>query len=411
MEYALTADHHRVHALDAEKGQEYYCPVCGNQVIPRQGEVNSWHFAHVTSCVDDWKYDMSEWHRNWQNRFPESTREVVIEYKGESHRADILTGGYVIEFQHSPITSTEFERRNLFYTKAGYKVIWVFDETEAYANEYIIGSGDNCDKFVWKWPNRVLASVVPQRSTDIAVVLQLTEDHDDDGCEWLVKVEWAIVDDDGYADYRRFFIDDGFAPDLFTEDGLQNILLSKRKRFDAFLRDNQPYAPKCSRIKGNPRDWYICPKTHDWHNNQCRECQNNLIKVEPTHKEVSAVTTSQCKLKPTSMPPADKQEWKAIRKIPDWAAAPNQNNHRIIRAFLQLQKERGFVCRPELEARCQDPEGHADVYVRDFRGNFTSMKTDAGKSHGKVFRDDGYNITICTEVLATLEQYRSLFEA
>lgn len=115
MEYALTADHHRVHALDAEKGQEYYCPVCGNQVIPRQGEVNSWHFAHVTSCVDDWKYDMSEWHRNWQNRFPESTREVVIEYKGESHRADILTGGYVIEFQHSPITSTEFERRNLFY--------------------------------------------------------------------------------------------------------------------------------------------------------------------------------------------------------------------------------------------------------------------------------------------------------
>ena len=29
----------------------------------------------------------------------------------------------------------------------------------------------------------------------------------------------------------------------------------------------------------------------------------------------------------------------------------------------------------------------------------------------KVFRDDGYNITICPEVLATLEQYRSLFEA
>ena len=51
MEYALTADHHRVHAFDAEKGQEYYCPVCGNQVIPRQGEVNSWHFAHVTSCM------------------------------------------------------------------------------------------------------------------------------------------------------------------------------------------------------------------------------------------------------------------------------------------------------------------------------------------------------------------------
>lgn len=277
MEYALTADHHRVHAFDAEKGQEYYCPVCGNQVIPRQGEVNSWHFAHVTSCMDDWKYDMSEWHRGWQSRFPENVREIVVEHRGECHRADILMGGYVIEFQHSPISAGEFERRNKFYMRAGYKVIWVFDETYAFGNEYISSSLDDENKFVWKWPNRALASVVPQRSTDIAIVLQLTEDHDDDGCEWLVKVEWAIVDDDGYADYRRFFIDDGFAPDLFTEDGLQNILLSKRKRFDAFLRDNQPYAPKCSRIKGNPRDWYICPKTHDWHNNQCRECQNNLI--------------------------------------------------------------------------------------------------------------------------------------
>ena len=114
MEYALTADHHRVHALDAEKGQEYYCPVCGNQVIPRQGEVNSWHFAHVTSCVDDWTYDMSEWHRNWQNRFPESTREVVIEYKGESHRADILTGGYVIEFQHSPLLQRSLNGATFF---------------------------------------------------------------------------------------------------------------------------------------------------------------------------------------------------------------------------------------------------------------------------------------------------------
>ena len=166
MEYALTADHHRVHAFDAEKGQEYYCPVCGDQVIPRQGEVNSWHFAHVTSCMDDWKYDMSEWHRGWQSRFPENVREIVVEHRGECHRADILMGGYVIEFQHSPISAGEFERRNKFYTRAGYKVIWVFDETYAFGNEYISSSLDDENKFVWKWPNRVLASVVPQRSTD-----------------------------------------------------------------------------------------------------------------------------------------------------------------------------------------------------------------------------------------------------
>ena len=59
-------------------------------------------------------------------------------------------------------------------------MIWVFDETYAFGNEYISSSLDDENKFVWKWPNRVLASVVPQRSTDIAVVLQLTEGHDDE---------------------------------------------------------------------------------------------------------------------------------------------------------------------------------------------------------------------------------------
>lgn len=277
MEFALNADKARTHAMDADKTQQYFCPLCGGSVIPRQGEVNAWHFAHQTSCVDDWKYDMSEWHRGWQERFPADVREIVVEHKGERHRADILIGRYVVEFQHSPISAGEFEHRNTFYTSAGYKVIWVFDETIAFGNEYISSSMDDENKFIWKWPNRVLASVVPQYSKNIAVVLQLTEEDEDDNFDWLVKVEWAIANDDGSADYRRFFIDDDFAPDLFTESGLRDILLNKRQRFDAFLRDHRPFEQKCNRVKGNPRDWYICPKTNDWHDGRCRECQHNII--------------------------------------------------------------------------------------------------------------------------------------
>lgn len=183
-------------------------------------------------------------------------------------------------------------------------------------------------------------------------------------------------------------------------------MLNKRRRFEAFLRNHSPYEPKCKRMKGNPRSWYICEKTKEWHDDQCLGCRHNLITEYRKGTDYRRGGRFYYCCYPRVVNETDE-----YGKIPDWAAAPNQNNHRIIRAFLQLQKERGFVCRPELEARCQDPEGHADVYVRDFRGNFTSMKTDAGKSHGKVFRDDGYNITICTEVLATLEQYRSLFEA
>lgn len=102
-------------------------------------------------------------------------------------------------------------------------------------------------------------------------------------------------------------------------------------------------------------------------------------------------------------------EGKANAKIPKWAKAKNQINHRIIRAYYQLLNEFGFVHRPDLIARCQDNENHPEVYVRDFSGNFASMKTDKGNSHGRVFVDDGYNITIWSGVENTMEEYRSFF--
>lgn len=101
---------------------------------------------------------------------------------------------------------------------------------------------------------------------------------------------------------------------------------------------------------------------------------------------------------------------KANGKIPKWAASPDQNNHKIIRAYFQLLNEHGRVNRPALEARCQNQDKYPDVYVRDFKGNFASMKTDKGNSHGKVFLDDGYNITIWGGVVDVLEKNRSLFQ-
>lgn len=102
-------------------------------------------------------------------------------------------------------------------------------------------------------------------------------------------------------------------------------------------------------------------------------------------------------------------EMKAINKIPKWAVSPEQNNYRIIRAYFQLLSESGRVNRPALEARCQNEADHPDVYVRDFRGNFASLKTDKGNSHGKVFEDDGYNIKIWIKISDTLEAYKSMF--
>lgn len=102
---------------------------------------------------------------------------------------------------------------------------------------------------------------------------------------------------------------------------------------------------------------------------------------------------------------------KAIDKIPKWATSPDQNNYKILRAYFQLLAETGRVNRPALETRCQSAQTNPDVYVRDFRGNFASMKTDKGNSHGKVFEDDGYNIKIWSAIADTLEKYKSLFLA
>lgn len=178
MRFALNSENRRIHATAADKTQEYFCPICHGRVIPRQGEINAWHFAHQNTCTDAWSYDMSEWHRAWQERFPEEQREVVVEYNGEKHRADILTGNYVIEFQYSKISAGEFEERNAFYTSAGYKVIWVFNEVEARQTERI-SDGDTSDEYIWKWPNRSISSVIPQESKDVVIIFQLAEADDE----------------------------------------------------------------------------------------------------------------------------------------------------------------------------------------------------------------------------------------
>ena len=121
----------KVSIEDAKKPNEYFCPTCGAPLIIRaeNSTQKRKHFAHKrgTYCTDDWKYEMSEWHVAWQEKFPIECREVVMEKDGEKHRADVFIHNTVIEFQHSPITYEDFTKRNRFYLKCGYPVVWIFD--------------------------------------------------------------------------------------------------------------------------------------------------------------------------------------------------------------------------------------------------------------------------------------------
>ena len=210
MEFAIDFAGRRIHASCADKQREYFCPVCRHKVIPRQGKVNIDHYAHTSPCDDTWSYDMSEWHKDWQSQFPYGNREIVVTVSEEKHRADVMAYGYVIEFQHSPITAEEFNERNNFYLHSGKKVIWIFDFRKEFSSHRIKcydewkNSNDNGGKFNWKYPKRFLQDYIPQNRKDIIVFFQFEDaKHGDSEVFYIERITWAIIED-GQSNFKRF---------------------------------------------------------------------------------------------------------------------------------------------------------------------------------------------------------------
>jgi competence CoiA-like predicted nuclease len=106
------------------------CFHCGENLIPKCGTVNTWHWSHSkkTECESVGK-DMSQWHIDWQEMFPEDNREVKVAYKESYRIADVkLNNGLVIEFQHSAIPNEVMWERE----KAHDNMIWILDCVSSY---------------------------------------------------------------------------------------------------------------------------------------------------------------------------------------------------------------------------------------------------------------------------------------
>ena len=99
---------------------------------------------------------------------------------------------------------------------------------------------------------------------------------------------------------------------------------------------------------------------------------------------------------------------KANQRIPIWAVKPNQYNHKIIRAYFKAVAATGRATIDMMERLCSD-ENNPELYVPTFKNNYSQMKLDGPKSHGKVFEDDGETVTIWHEVEDTLMKYKSSF--
>lgn len=142
-------------------------------MIPVCGEINTWHWRHVTKVECNSKPE-TEWHRKLKNSAEHFNCEVEIRIGNGEHIADVVAShpkkrngykikGNIIELQHSSITSEEVIDRCVFYLSNGYKTTWLFDLSEKYKAGHIELKKLNANGayiFNQKWQKRVLNSLV-----------------------------------------------------------------------------------------------------------------------------------------------------------------------------------------------------------------------------------------------------------
>ena len=147
-----------IYITDSRINQKYHCSLCEREVIRKIGNGGRRpHFAHKASIegdsCDGWHYDMTDWHMNWQEKFPVKCQEVIVEHDGKKHRADVLIEEQrlVIEFQHSHLSPEEYSDRNKFYKSCGYHIVWLFDMNDDF-QENRFEPIDDGNEYRWKRP-------------------------------------------------------------------------------------------------------------------------------------------------------------------------------------------------------------------------------------------------------------------
>jgi len=129
-----------------------------------------------------------------------------------------------------------------------------------------------------------------------------------------------------------------------------------------------------------------------------------LFLCKPCHKEYDRKHGQSLKppAKKTSRPTRMKKENRnKINRIELWATRPGQINHKAISAFLTLSKNNNPVSLKDFEAACRK----AGIRKEQFSGNFNSMKTNGGNSHGYVFNEDDGFVHIQPEAWKLIERF------
>ena len=238
---AIDSNGNRTDSNEANKETKYFCPICGEDVKLKKGKINAPHFAHQNgACSDNWNYDMSWWHRKMQNYFSQEYREIIVTHNNRRHRADILIDNIVIEFQHSPISISEFNDRNCFFKEAGYRLAWIFDLSEQYESENIYCHEQRDLDYLmhWKHPKKIFSNIQYLSDSNKNFVLWFAYNDEDSDLLLLDKVIWTPINEYGERIMNRFMVsqyiktmDYGFNPQelFYTKEDNFKMILNKTK--------------------------------------------------------------------------------------------------------------------------------------------------------------------------------------
>lgn len=116
----------------------YYCPDCSAPVFLKKGSYKLPHFAHHSSCTSN-SLSPKETQQHLAGKqflydvLSTYFQKVHLEYYFPSikQRADVCLGegvSLVIEYQCSPISSSEVTSRSEGYRQCGYEVRWLLDQ-------------------------------------------------------------------------------------------------------------------------------------------------------------------------------------------------------------------------------------------------------------------------------------------
>lgn len=148
------------------KSNEYFCNRCNNNVIyVSSSDRNSSYFRHNIKGLDNCKYYkynnddfdcniMSDFHKNWQEIFPNENIEYKIEKDNKKHFADIYISNntpfnicnifetcknnMIIEIQNSAISYETLKERNNYYIDDDTNLLWIFNIKDKCTIEKIV---------------------------------------------------------------------------------------------------------------------------------------------------------------------------------------------------------------------------------------------------------------------------------